>query len=90
MVLCVESQDEEEQECNEVKVTVWSEGTICPTITLSLFSPPLPLSQVQQAADENTDPSGRKQIWRCESSRSKTTIQEYAEYQKTFSKVWHY
>ena len=61
-----------------------------PSLFLSLslsVSSSLLLRQVQQAADENTDPSGRKQIWRCESSRSKTTIQEYAEYQKTFSEV---
>ena len=60
---------------------------LCSYDDLNTLLPPS-FPQVQQAADENTDPSGRKQIWRCESSRSKTTIQEYAEYQKTFSKVW--
>lgn len=38
--------------------------------------------QIQQAADENSDSSGRRQVWKCESSRSFTTIKEYAGYQK--------
>lgn len=38
--------------------------------------------QIQQAADENADPSGRRQVWKCESSRSFTTIKEYAGYQR--------
>uniref|UniRef100_A0A3B3Z6J7 [histone H3]-trimethyl-L-lysine(27) demethylase n=1 Tax=Periophthalmus magnuspinnatus TaxID=409849 RepID=A0A3B3Z6J7_9GOBI len=38
-------------------------------------------TQVQQPADENWDPSGTKQTWPCESSRSHTTIAKYAQYQ---------
>lgn len=38
-------------------------------------------TQVQQPADENWDPSGSKQTWPCESSRSHTTIAKYAQYQ---------
>ncbi|XP_030636747.1 lysine-specific demethylase 6B [Chanos chanos] len=38
-------------------------------------------TQVQQAADENWDPSGTGQTWPCESSRSHTTIAKYAQYQ---------
>lgn len=38
--------------------------------------------QIQQAADENSDPSGRRQVWKCESSRSSTTVKEYAQYQQ--------
>ncbi len=38
--------------------------------------------QVQQAADENTELNGHKQVWRCESQRTYTTVKEYAKYQK--------
>jgi len=38
--------------------------------------------QIQQAADENWDPAGRRQVWKCESSKSLTTIKEYASYQQ--------
>nr|XP_020665260.1 lysine-specific demethylase 6B [Pogona vitticeps] len=38
-------------------------------------------TQVQQPSDENWDPSGTKQVWPCESSRSHTTIAKYAQYQ---------
>uniref|UniRef100_A0A673N092 Lysine-specific demethylase 6B n=1 Tax=Sinocyclocheilus rhinocerous TaxID=307959 RepID=A0A673N092_9TELE len=38
-------------------------------------------TQVQQPADENWDPSGTGQTWPCESSRSRTTIAKYAQYQ---------
>uniref|UniRef100_A0A8C6STW6 Lysine-specific demethylase 6B n=1 Tax=Neogobius melanostomus TaxID=47308 RepID=A0A8C6STW6_9GOBI len=38
-------------------------------------------TQVQQPADENWDPSGTRQTWPCESSRSHTTIAKYAQYQ---------
>lgn len=38
-------------------------------------------TQVQQPSDENWDPSGTRQIWHCESSRSHTTIAKYAQYQ---------
>ncbi|XP_068456518.1 lysine (K)-specific demethylase 6B, b [Clinocottus analis] len=38
-------------------------------------------TQVQQPADENWDLSGSAQTWPCESSRSHTTIDKYAQYQ---------
>ncbi|XP_053561256.1 lysine-specific demethylase 6A [Bombina bombina] len=38
-------------------------------------------TQLFQPADENWDPTGTKKIWRCESSRSHTTIAKYAQYQ---------
>ncbi|XP_036065490.1 lysine-specific demethylase 6A isoform X1 [Oryzias melastigma] len=38
-------------------------------------------TQLAQPADENWDPSGSKKMWRCESSRSHTTILKYAQYQ---------
>ncbi|XP_056426063.1 lysine-specific demethylase 6B [Hyla sarda] len=38
-------------------------------------------TQVQQPSDENWDPSGTRQVWPCESSRSHTTIAKYAQYQ---------
>uniref|UniRef100_A0A3Q4AZD2 Lysine-specific demethylase 6B n=1 Tax=Mola mola TaxID=94237 RepID=A0A3Q4AZD2_MOLML len=38
-------------------------------------------TQIQQPADENWDPSGARQTWPCESSRSHTTIAKYAQYQ---------
>lgn len=38
-------------------------------------------TQVQQPADENWDSSGSTQTWPCESSRSHTTIDKYAQYQ---------
>ncbi|XP_021262828.1 lysine-specific demethylase 6A isoform X4 [Numida meleagris] len=38
-------------------------------------------TQLLQPADENWDPTGTKKIWRCESSRSHTTIAKYAQYQ---------
>ncbi|XP_043933263.1 lysine-specific demethylase 6B isoform X2 [Protopterus annectens] len=38
-------------------------------------------TQMQQPSDKNCDPSGTKQIWPFESSRSHTTISKYAQYQ---------
>lgn len=38
-------------------------------------------TQLAQPTDENWDPSGNKKMWRCESSRSHTTIIKYAQYQ---------
>uniref|UniRef100_A0A3Q3VV90 [histone H3]-trimethyl-L-lysine(27) demethylase n=1 Tax=Mola mola TaxID=94237 RepID=A0A3Q3VV90_MOLML len=38
-------------------------------------------TQLAQPADENWDLSGIKKMWRCESSRSHTTIIKYAQYQ---------
>ncbi|UYV73186.1 KDM6A, partial [Cordylochernes scorpioides] len=38
-------------------------------------------TQLLQAPDENWDPERRKQVWRCESHRSHTTIARYAQYQ---------
>ncbi|XP_078514437.1 lysine-specific demethylase 6A isoform X2 [Lissotriton helveticus] len=38
-------------------------------------------TQLLQPSDENWDPTGSKKIWRCESSRSHTTISNYAQYQ---------
>lgn len=34
-----------------------------------------------QSSDENWDPERRKQVWRCESHRSHTSIARYAQYQ---------
>lgn len=38
-------------------------------------------TQLSQPADENWDPAGTKKMWRCESTRSHTTIAKYAQYQ---------
>ncbi|XP_035460203.2 lysine-specific demethylase 6A isoform X1 [Scophthalmus maximus] len=38
-------------------------------------------TQLAQPTDENWDPSGGRKMWRCESSRSHTTIVKYAQYQ---------
>nr|XP_043875984.1 lysine-specific demethylase 6A isoform X3 [Solea senegalensis] len=38
-------------------------------------------TQLSQPTDENWDPSGSRKMWRCESSRSHTTIIKYAQYQ---------
>ncbi|XP_039601087.1 lysine-specific demethylase 6A isoform X3 [Polypterus senegalus] len=38
-------------------------------------------TQLAQNADENWDITGTKRTWRCESSRSHTTIAKYAQYQ---------
>ena len=38
-------------------------------------------TQLDQPTDENWDPSGCRRMWRCESSRSHTTIAKYAQYQ---------
>ncbi|XP_069492596.1 lysine-specific demethylase 6A isoform X2 [Ambystoma mexicanum] len=38
-------------------------------------------TQLLQPSDENWDPTGSKKIWRCENSRSHTTISNYAQYQ---------
>uniref|UniRef100_A0A3Q3K0H8 [histone H3]-trimethyl-L-lysine(27) demethylase n=1 Tax=Monopterus albus TaxID=43700 RepID=A0A3Q3K0H8_MONAL len=38
-------------------------------------------TQLAQPTDENWDPSGSRKMWRCESSRSHTTIIRYAQYQ---------
>jgi tetratricopeptide (TPR) repeat protein len=38
--------------------------------------------QMKQAADENCDVGSGRQIWKCESSKSVTTVAEYARYQQ--------
>uniref|UniRef100_A0A8D0CYR8 [histone H3]-trimethyl-L-lysine(27) demethylase n=1 Tax=Sander lucioperca TaxID=283035 RepID=A0A8D0CYR8_SANLU len=38
-------------------------------------------TQLAQPTDENWDPSGSRKMWRCESSRSHTTVIKYAQYQ---------
>uniref|UniRef100_A0AAY4DG15 [histone H3]-trimethyl-L-lysine(27) demethylase n=1 Tax=Denticeps clupeoides TaxID=299321 RepID=A0AAY4DG15_9TELE len=38
-------------------------------------------TQLAQPTDENWDPMGTRKMWRCESSRSHTTIAKYAQYQ---------
>uniref|UniRef100_A0AAJ7UES0 [histone H3]-trimethyl-L-lysine(27) demethylase n=1 Tax=Petromyzon marinus TaxID=7757 RepID=A0AAJ7UES0_PETMA len=38
-------------------------------------------TQLLQPSGENWDPTGARKIWRCESSRSYTTIAKYAQYQ---------
>ncbi|KAK6485472.1 lysine-specific demethylase 6A isoform X1 [Huso huso] len=38
-------------------------------------------TQLSQPTDENWDLTGTKKMWRCESSRSHTTIAKYAQYQ---------
>ncbi|KAK5920389.1 hypothetical protein CgunFtcFv8_024205 [Champsocephalus gunnari] len=38
-------------------------------------------TQLAQPGDENWDQSGGKKMWRCESSRSHTTVIRYAQYQ---------
>uniref|UniRef100_UPI003DA05328 lysine (K)-specific demethylase 6A, like isoform 2 n=1 Tax=Danio rerio TaxID=7955 RepID=UPI003DA05328 len=38
-------------------------------------------TQLSQPADENWDASGTRKQWRCESTRSHTTIAKYAQYQ---------
>ncbi|XP_061649230.1 histone demethylase UTY isoform X1 [Phyllopteryx taeniolatus] len=38
-------------------------------------------TQLAQPTDENWDPSGSHKMWRCESSRSHTTIVKFAQYQ---------
>ncbi|KAI1899634.1 hypothetical protein AGOR_G00063800 [Albula goreensis] len=38
-------------------------------------------TQLSQPADENWDLTGTRKMWRCESSRSHTTIAKYAQYQ---------
>nr|XP_034970787.1 lysine-specific demethylase 6A isoform X3 [Zootoca vivipara] len=38
-------------------------------------------TQLLQPLDENWDTTGTKKIWRCESSKSQTTIAKYAQYQ---------
>ena len=37
---------------------------------------------MKQAVDENCDVGSRRQIWKCESSKSVTTVAEYARYQQ--------
>lgn len=34
-----------------------------------------------QSSDENWDPERKRQVWRCESHRSHTSIARYAQYQ---------
>ncbi|XP_054709172.1 lysine-specific demethylase 6A-like [Uloborus diversus] len=41
-------------------------------------------TQLMQSSDENWDPERRKQVWRCESHRSHTSIARYAQYQASF------
>lgn len=66
--------------------------TTCPSPDLGLFSTKTLVeanpdhlvevrTQLAQPTDENWDPSGSKKMWRCESSRSHTTIIKYAQYQ---------
>lgn len=38
-------------------------------------------TQLSQPTDENWDVTGSRKMWRCESSRSHTTIARYAQYQ---------
>ncbi|XP_015924622.1 histone demethylase UTY isoform X2 [Parasteatoda tepidariorum] len=38
-------------------------------------------TQLMQASDENWDPERKRQVWRCESHRSHTSIARYAQYQ---------
>ncbi|XP_054829304.1 lysine-specific demethylase 6A isoform X2 [Eublepharis macularius] len=38
-------------------------------------------TQLLQPSDENWDPTGTKKIWRCESSKTHSTIAKYAQYQ---------
>ncbi|XP_061090568.1 lysine-specific demethylase 6A-like isoform X4 [Conger conger] len=38
-------------------------------------------TQMSQPTDENWDATGTRKMWRCESSRSHTTIAKYAQYQ---------
>ncbi|XP_043928308.1 lysine-specific demethylase 6A [Protopterus annectens] len=38
-------------------------------------------TQLLQPADENWDLTGTKKVWRCESSKSHTTVAKYAQYQ---------
>nr|XP_039274186.1 lysine-specific demethylase 6A-like [Styela clava] len=38
-------------------------------------------TQFRQPSDENWDVTGQKRVWKCESSRSFTSIAKYAEYQ---------
>ncbi|KAL7384911.1 hypothetical protein ABVT39_011139 [Epinephelus coioides] len=38
-------------------------------------------TQLAQPTDENWDPTGSRKMWRCESSRSHTTVIKYAQYQ---------
>jgi histone demethylase len=38
-------------------------------------------TQRQQASDENWDTQGKQRVWKCESSRSFTTVAKYAQYQ---------
>ncbi|CAL1276391.1 unnamed protein product [Larinioides sclopetarius] len=38
-------------------------------------------TQLMQSSDENWDPERRRQVWRCESHRSHTSIARYAQYQ---------
>ena len=37
---------------------------------------------MKQEADENCDVVSGKQVWKCESSKSITTVSEYARYQQ--------
>ena len=37
---------------------------------------------MKQAPDENSDVVSGKQVWKCESSKSITTVTEYARYQQ--------
>ena len=39
-------------------------------------------TQMKQAADENCDLASGRQVWKCESSKSVTTVAEYATYQQ--------
>lgn len=38
-------------------------------------------TQLNQAADENWDPTHKEKVWNCTSHRSHTTIAKYAQYQ---------
>lgn len=38
-------------------------------------------TQLNQAADENWDPTHKEKVWSCHSNRSHTTIAKYAQYQ---------
>ena len=49
---------------------------ICRFIIINIF-----IFQLQQPSDENWDIAGENKVWKCESSRSFTSIIKYAEYQ---------
>ena len=55
---------------------------IPPVSELPSLSPSSCPHKVKQAADENCDMASGRQVWRCESSKSVTTVTEYERYQQ--------